>query len=624
MAFHHDVLLLLALLGCGSPPATRVVDNSLNVTVYTDGQPGEPPKGIDPEDPRALVSQEKLTELLGHPLAFELDAAIAAKFGEGLHAAYVAALEGAAQGLTDCQKREPMAFRYGAGRLRTIRLSYTAVRSREPEVTLTDATLVISVSSNRSDLLSGSVLCPAFRRGLAADSEQRFATLAPEDVPPNEHAAYLEHIESARTGSGASGEERLAALGRCRRFAVLAPHLKDPTLRERVNDRLASCGSTLYDTLRAPPTDPVSSQAVDETHAAWMRWLNEHMGELGAGDQARLWMRLQTRRDPASARFRAGFDAPRFGVPVIEAWRKKTFSNGPRDWSSELERRVVAPAQGGARWLLSFEGNGRGGTYSDLARTPDGRRRLTKLLQGWRSEILTETAVLHTLRDEGAPMALALLDTLASDAALAHVGLRALAQYNEWAEKPRPSADAAALDPAALVAAAPGWWRQHPEHRAVYLYLLARIGEHREGVVPWSGLAKLLGARIDAPTLDAFLALDPGNIWYVSQLSAALGAGWPRAPALTRGLDAFLEASTNGKISRRVGDLLERVVAAVCDGRSAADVEQLRVFAGERVEIYHQPHIAVYLRSVKQTPAARLCPAFGRDKKGSEAVVFED
>jgi hypothetical protein len=220
------------------------------------------------------------------------------------------------------------------------------------------------------------------------------------------------------------------------------------------------------------------------------------------------------------------------------------------------------------------------------------------LLQGWRSEILTETAVLHTLRDEGAPAALALLDTLASDAELARVGLRALAQYNDWAEEPRPGAEPPAVDPAPLVAAAPAWWRQHPEHRAVYLYLLARIGEHREGVVPWSRLGKLLGGRIDAATLDAFLALDPGNIWYVSQLTPALDAGWPRAPVLTRGLDAFLEASTNGKISRRIGDLLDRVLTAVCHGRSVADVEQLRVFAGERAEIYDQPHIAVYLRTL--------------------------
>jgi hypothetical protein len=621
------VLATLGLLGCGAPPGkTRTINNSLNVIIRADGRRDQGPAAIDPEDPRVVVTQKQLAELLGHPLVFEFDDAVAAKFGDGLHEAYVAALESTAQGLMACRKDEPSAFAHGARTLQTIRLAYTPVRSAEPEVTLTEPTLAIPVSSKRTDLLNGYVLCPAFERGLAAHSERRFATTDPKDLAADEQAAYFEHIARTSASSGDSSEQRLRRVHDCQRFIALEALVEDPALQKRLNDRLSSCGQLLREIMRAEPSDALLLTALDQAQSGWMRWLNEHMGDLRESAQEQLWMWLTLRRDSASPRLAKGFDAPRFGLPVIDAWRLKTFLNGPRDWSTQLERCIVAPAQGGTRWLLYIESYCRGVTYSTLASTPAGRRQLAQRLGSWQSEILIETAVLHTLWDQGAVTALALVEALAEEPQLARVGLRALAQYDEWTRAPASSDERWAVDPSPLVAAAPTWWKKYPEHRAGYLYLLARIGEQRESVVPWSELGKFLGGRIDAATLGSFLALDPGNVWYASQLTAALDPGWPRAPAVTRGVDAFLEAFNSGKISRRIPDLLDRVVSTVCHGGSRADLQALRSFAAERSEIYDQPHIGAYLRIIKDAPTAMLCPARApaHGKKPSEPVVFGD
>ncbi|HTV18151.1 MAG TPA: hypothetical protein VMG12_05760, partial [Polyangiaceae bacterium] len=107
MANRHRCLLsfaALSSLACGSPPNTRKIDNSINVYIYAGSESAESPPTIDLEDPRVAVNEKELADVLGHPLRFEIDAAIAAKFGSGLHDAYIAALESATDALARCRQ----------------------------------------------------------------------------------------------------------------------------------------------------------------------------------------------------------------------------------------------------------------------------------------------------------------------------------------------------------------------------------------------------------------------------------------------------------------------------------------------------------------------------------------
>jgi len=597
----------LAGFACGPPPNTRKVDNSTNVYIYTGAQSDEAPPAIDPQDPRVAVNEKRLAELIGRPLRFELEAAVAAQFGARLHEAYVAALESATGALARCQRDAPAAFAHGAERLETVRLTYTAIRARErPRVPLLEPTLTLPVAPNQATLLDGGALCAAFESGLAAANGAGEPQVTPQRARP------------------APSDPRLAQLQECESRAREALRTRDAGARRPLNADLQRCAAPLRDMLRAPAADAAIQTALDRAQSAWIEWVNEHMVELDESGQFSLVRELLRSGKPELEGLRKGFDAPRFALPLIDAWLQKAPpANRPSDFGSPLERCVVSVVEG-SRWSLEPQNPCRGHAYSALARTAEGRQQLMQRLQRWSSELMTETAVVHTLRDEGALTTLALLDTLASDRSSTHVALRAVARYHQWATR-GPQNIQAPVDARPLVAAAPAWWKKHPEQRAVYLYVLTQISNQNEGAVPWATLAQFLGGRIDAVTLRGYLALQPTNIWYVSQLSSALEPGIARTPLLRAGLDAYLEAFQAGKVGGtfRAADLADRLVATVCDGKSQRDLEQLRKATRELSEIHDGARgVTLYLSAIWSTPASQLCP--NRDRATPERVLFGD
>jgi hypothetical protein len=82
-----------ALLGCASTPAPAPRATTVYVDVHQGSTQGEVPAGIHLSDPRIGVANQALARLLGHTLEFEIDPALVRQFGEGLHDAYVSALE---------------------------------------------------------------------------------------------------------------------------------------------------------------------------------------------------------------------------------------------------------------------------------------------------------------------------------------------------------------------------------------------------------------------------------------------------------------------------------------------------------------------------------------------------
>lgn len=593
----------LAALACGSPPNVREVDNSINIHIYPGGESAEPPAAIDPEDPRVAVNEAQLAALLGRPLRFEVDRALAARFGAGLHDAYVAALESATAALTECQRTAPAAFAYGAERLEAVRLTYTAVRARErPRVPLLEPTLTLPVPPNFPTLLDGGSLCAAFEGGREATS----GAGKPErrDAP---------------------ADPRLAALAECERAANQALAAASAEARRALGDTLVSCAVELREAARSRESEPELGAAFDRVRPVWMDWVNRHLSELDEGSQFTVARDLFRSGMPELDALREGFDAPRFALPIIDVWVQRAPPEAsPDEFGTALERCAVSAVPSRPHGILERQGPCRGYGYSDLATTAKGRQRLLQRLQRWNSDLLTQTAVLHTLDNEGAPTTLALLETLAADRRVAHAGLLAVARHHQFASRQRDPR--ASIDPAPIVAAAPAWWRKHPEQRAAYLYVLTQIASKNEGAVPWASLGRFLGGRIDAATLRAYLAFHPENIWYVSQLRGAFEPGFARAPVLREGLEAFLEAFQAGKAGGlfRPSELPERLVAAVCEGGSRRDVEQLRTATRELSEIYDRARGAtLYLRDIARTPAERLCPSQARGEP-AEPVLFGD
>ncbi|HTV20654.1 MAG TPA: hypothetical protein VMG12_18350 [Polyangiaceae bacterium] len=578
----------VAFGACGSPPPaeTVVVDNSINVTIYAGGRRGEAPATLDLGDPRIAIAQKKIASLLGHPLGMEFDAAVVKTFADDLQRAYVSALESTASGLADCQRSNPEAFRFGAERLRSVRIEYKPLGPGEPsDAALIESTLPIGVRTGSSRLVEGYEYCLSFERSLNEDRAQRFAQIDPAKVTPEDEAGYLEFIRLRAFRHSSEADERLDYLQRGAKLAAFRPHITQQKVRDDTDELLANFASTLHEAMASQPSDAVMVTALNEAHRAWIAWANESGTALGTSERLRLARRLLWRGDPVHAQFSAGFDPARFGMPTIERWLQDTAPTQPRE-GNELEACIVNPLHRGDQPpQLWFSGPCNGAVYSDLARTPEGRRRLAGLLERWHNDVLIEAAVLHTLRDQGAATTLALLDALASDREATRVALRSLAELKEWSNERRSRGDAE-LEAEPFIARIPSWWKSQPELRPVLLYMLVRIGEHREGSVPWSKLSQFLGRPISGSELTGFLTEDARNLWYLPALASGLGTGWPRAKAILPGIEAYFDAEANHQIRHGINQTLQRVLPVVCDLGTHQDMVDVQNALKNRAALY--------------------------------------
>lgn len=640
-AFRALPVAMAIAAGCGSPssPRTVVIDNSINVTVRADGSRGEGPPAIDEDDPRVEVAQKQISELLGHPLGFDFDEAVAAQFEGGLHEAYVLSLERIGRALQSCKAREPLAFEHGAPTLERIHLAYdpvssgaeTMARHSNPALAphVVDSTLTLKVHPDDHTLLDADELCWAFRLGAKEDRLARFAAHDPAKLTPDQHAAYFEFLTSDHDHPTDPLQRDIDELRQLVWVAEFHPHVVDPELRKAVDRWLSHEGGQLRIEMRKATNDAGKLTALARAQAAWIGWVNRSGAKLERAERERVANALFTRESKDQPLMRKGFDAEAFALPIVQQWIENSAFADPRKSEDRLSFVVVCKAEREHpdRPAIFVQPFCTGAFYSYLAETPVGRKRLANLMMRSRHELFTQTAMLHVLRASGAERVVELLDALAEDQQTLHVALRALGDYSHWGPKgdyPRNS-EPVVVDPAPLVASVPRWWKGAPEQRPALLYLLAGIADEREGSVPWPRLAEFLGARIDATTLAGYLAEEPRTIWTLGELMPALSPGWPRSRVLVPGLDAYLDFDAKGRSSdSRVYSVTNDVVEILCEWGTLDDVAALQKMVRSRIERF--PSQSRHLDSFVEKPPQRLCPRMKRSKgkKPTRPVLFGD
>lgn len=620
-------VLGVAVLGmaCGSPPPPEQVENnSLNVTIFAGGARRPAPASIDPAEPRAAAARAELTALLGHPLAFELDAAAAEGMGDRLHQAYVAALEEAATALDGCRRAKPDVFAFGAPKLERIRIQYDPVRSSE-RPRLEGGALSVRVHPGERELFDGSGLCRRFEDGLMAERALRFDADQPARVPVAEHAAYFEFLSRGSNAERSALDEELDHLRRAKLLVELRPLLVQPELREKADEWLTRFGAQLSSSMREAPQDAALIAALASSQKAWITWVNERGAQLGRHARERLaeLLFLDGSRGAPPA-LREGFDSAAFAGPIIDELVANIATEDQRKSEDRLWAFVVCRArqERAGRPSLSLSKFCNGVFYGDLAGTPGGRQRLAALLIKKQSDVLTQTAVLHALRTRGPEDASALVELLEPDRHVQHVALRALGDYGGWrapgtSEHPKP------LEPKALVAHIPRWWKQMPEQRSALLYLLVHTSGSGAAKLPWHRLAEFLGARIDAKALAAYLAEDFHTLHSVSDLMGALSPGWPRAPVIVPGFERWLDADAEGRVpDGHAYYVAERVTAALCVSGDPADIAALQRSLRQRADRF--PEQTRRLQSFITPAPESLCPARPRPSPGVERITFGD
>ncbi|HTV18150.1 MAG TPA: hypothetical protein VMG12_05755 [Polyangiaceae bacterium] len=624
-----------ALIGgaaCGSPPPAEHVeiDNSFNITIYTRADRRAAPAAIDPTDPRIAAAERELTQLLGHPLAFDVQAAAAAKFGQGLHQAYISALEEAVTSLDECRSSQPGAFALGAPQLERIRVQYEPVHgSSYVAPRLEEGTLSTTLYPDSLALFDGSGLCSAFEQKLSAQRHGRFTGVEASSVAERDQADYVGYLFDR-------GEGVLEQLDTIRLMADLEPRLVDPALREKVTRSVAYHGSTLNRLFRENSADARVITALGKAQRSWITWVNRRGTSLAEGPLKDVIdaLFLDEGQRPTSRELRRGFDSTAFASPIIEDFvanvaHEDTGSTEKRTWMF-----VVCRAKHGMyHTLLEVSKVCNGAFYGDLVATPAGRQKLSALLIAKHHDLLTQTAIAHALRTHGPEAAIELVERLRRDERTLHVALNALADFYGWrapgtAEHPDP------VHPRALLDRIPSWWKSMPAQRSTLLHIMIGTSGQGKEKLPWPKLAEFLGARIDQPTLAAFLADRSEALDDAPLLMPSLSPGWSRSGVIVPALERWLDAQAAGSLGdANPSNAATSAANALCKSGIDADFDDLQRALRQRAKRY--PAQMKRLASFYEESRTQVCPyerpedravenAAGPRRRAAERVSFGD
>ncbi len=606
-----SVLAALLFFAAACTPASTlpvVVNDHVTVTVFNIRADGPSAPIVHPDDPRIAASGRAIAELLGHPVRYEVDAALAAKFGAGLHEEFVAAMEATVDGLKVSQKRSPDAFTFASPLLRTIALAYTPAAEGLPPA-LDPRTGVLRVVSppREESLLTPGVVEDAIVDAFRAAVAKRYADKAPESIPSSEQRAYFGYLSEREPSTPYDQRaEDASLLKRTALLIRLFDAVTDETLRADLRKALVDHGERLvYVAKRGGEKLPAAWGAVQ---SAFVRWVNARGPDEWTPRERRTLVDLMLPRDAAANEpLRRGFDALRFGRPVVQAFARSGAGGRASAGDDEyVERAVVCPYFRGGSSLIR-PGGCSPVFYVEVLASPNGARRLADLVSEVKSDAFTESAVLNVLDGKGTAASLDFIEGLGSGGGAQEAALRALAEFRGWKRNYTPPDGQPAPDGNLVVARVLRWWTSRPKLRGALLYVLTEVGGAQEGTVVWSHLAQTLGGPVTADEYGSFLDQDSRTLWSVTTVEHGLGR-WPRAPVVLprfqRWLDDFASNSGNGLPDRSA--IAQRVVESFCEN-GIADVTALQAFLRTRFDAH--PSEKSDLGPVVESRPADLCAA---------------
>jgi len=574
-----SALLVVAACGCGSAGAQPVAATS-DLTIVVVHPTAGHRAVIDPHEPRVEASSRAISEMIGHPLTYEIDSAVVAKFEGWLQSVFVKAVETIAHTMANGRQHRSDAFAYAGGALRTISFVYTPTDDRAGSTfDASTGTLRVPIRPSDASLIDAYDIERGFDAAWKDHQKQHFATVAPEAVAKGEQRAYFAFTEDCPSADTLDCVDRIVRLyGRT----------DDPALQRDLRKWLLGEGDTIS---RMRPNDDAERQRIRATSGRYSAWLNTVAD--GLGDDERdtvgrfVFFPFSSGPEPVCISLWQDTDLLRLATPEAERWShamlagKRTEADSMSMKSALLDRGVCP-----LKWYPDTRNFGdracRGGAmYGCVMSTPTGARRLADWMAHENSEPLTQTAMVNVADGRGSDVLLALLDALEPNDALVIAALRTLGDYEGWGRAER-SERAPGPDPAPVFRRIPGWWGAHPSRHGALLYLLARLGLQKGGPATWNRLPQWLGGPTSEGDFAAFLDAGPSAFWSILEIGQTLGHGWSRAKVVVPRFGRWLDEDR----IHNTRDMTERVIEALCENGSRDDIEQFKNGLRARFEVH--------------------------------------
>jgi hypothetical protein len=569
------------------------------------------PPTIDVGDPRILAAENEIEKLIGARLAFELDRTLIPAFGNGLHAAFVAALESTVTQLEYCKDAHPTAFEFGRTHFKTLRWTYTATRN-PPAPTLDPPSGVFSVAvpSDQHMLLQEYTITETFKDALEHEYMRLYEPMDPAKVPPGEQEAYFDYQRTYHRflkgpdGRQLPGEDQT----RLKNILILFPAVKDPKLRADVREWLGYQGGDLRRALRDSKNDPVVQRIARDVRPRYISWINQYHREFTAEDRKRITDLFFSNRDPEPDGFDVGFDVTTYSLPAVRSWIAQQAKAEPSERMDPADSMIVCPYREeyvGDYFRIGSYCNGY--LYTALFGTKNGPKKLAQLLTSQHEELFTQSATLHILAHLGSKATEQLLDALNKDDAAFRAAIRGLSDYAWDARAQLDEHDPKAAEPDTFLQRIPEWWKAYPSRRGDLLELLTRLSKRYEGTVVWPDLATYLGTRIGASELSDFIDQNPRSVWAMRLFKNALSDGWSRSELMLPKLQTWFD-----RYNRSQGEFSDprymtgQLIDFFCAAGTRADIKATQAFLKKRIEAF--PDEANQIENYVDQRPSELCP----------------
>ncbi len=633
-------LAVLACVAAGACGGTShvAVKNDVAITI-TPGDGDQLP--FDPRAARLQSATAQVTALAGHPIAIQIDAAVASSLRADFERQLVAAMEEIARSLTVWKKEEPSAFPRTVAALRWIECRYRAT-VKEPSATFDPEAFVlrIDLGAHPAALVPRGVMFEAFADEDDRYRDREYGAKTPDSVQSTERRAYFDYLVRTRPGYGSLYERKFRdalrglpseeAFARSPRADVIVRVVRLYELAKGNDPELeAKSRAWLFEQLQyyfheayrrhakaLAGFDAKSPFRLAES--AYARWL---AGALPTASTTERLLAVRKMFDLDADRAYPGVDRFAFGLGIVDAWRRagRPQTATADDPESKIFDEVVCPSVYDASGRSSRARSCSSASIGFLAfatRDAESCTRLARALDE-RDDADLARQLFTALRARPVRMRDDRDGTVVPYLEVLH-GL------DPKRRSFREGIDVLARDrDRALDAEGAYLWKAYPDERGRALLLLGQskrdFGEHN-GDDYWREFEKRFGASIDAKILGQML--DHGRIAFelVPKLWLGLERGFSRMDVLVPRLDALLPdaAAPEGMPVLRT---LSAIVTRLCaDRNGAADLAKLHSYLVQRTAA--RPSEAQALAILKRDAAPGGCKA--RTKKTTDDAEGND
>lgn len=544
------LLALLALtLGCGDRGSVA----------WTVRDPSGSVVAAPATTARFDAARRELEELVGHPVALQIDASLLSNDLASFTEEYARMAESVIASLRSVQRSTPDAFDRVGKKLTAIDVRYDATLEWAKAKLEGTSVVVRSPVRARGDSVGEAIAVVVRNAYLENDGAKLYAT-APAQIPPARREAYYEAIVGHRRFDKPSAEapswdpERVLvakygrglALQKAIEFHAVLPAapLRDKLAKHIAFEAsaylLSAWSAASREIAVAAPADSV----LRRTQHAYVAYLQRQLTQLPENVQSATASQMFPRHDELAAEHAfAGFDRVGYALDIATAMKRRKAAS-----ASALEDAIVCPYREDASGRLDRRRSCSTAFYAIASAHEDTRKRLARFLIG-AGPSATQTAFANLRWSPQAP-ALELFHDLEAEPNVRDAAGKVLGDLfgreNEWRDGVRKEGYAL--------------YTRRADARGIALYMILATDPYRGLEAVTAGLTPKLGAT----ELRDLLAVAPRSMTFVA-------SGWSSLPFSKAALvGAYLTPSIPT-------DTVLALARAACQEGQPAELAQLRL-----------------------------------------------